>query len=49
MHSNSEVLILGAKDIKQETTIGIASILAKVINKKISKTKASFWILSQDT
>lgn len=48
-HSNSEVLILGAEDIEQKTTVGIASILARVINKKIAKTKASFWILARDT
>lgn len=46
---NSRVSILGAKNAKRETTMETIFILAKVINKEVAKTKASFLTFSQDT
>lgn len=49
MRSNSGVLILGARDVEQQTTAETASILARVIDKKVAKTKMSFLTFSWDT
>lgn len=39
---------MGARDAKSETTMEIASILARVMNEKIAETKDSFLTLGQD-
>ena len=49
MRSNSKVLILEVGDVKKETTAETVFILARVIDKKVAKTKASFLTLGWDT
>lgn len=46
MHFSNRILTLEAKDIKKEIIVKTAFILAKVIDKGVAKTKASFLTLS---
>lgn len=48
MHFSSKILTLGVKNASQETIAEIAFILAKVMDEKLAKTKASYLTLSQD-
>lgn len=48
MRLNNKILVLGVKKAKQKTTMKIAFILTKIINKKIVETKTCVFIFDQN-
>lgn len=48
MHFSGRVSIFWERDVEQETTTKTAFILAKVINRIVAKTEASFLLFGQN-